>query len=362
MRRVLALLTMPAALLAGAGPAQAQDRTHRIKARMALPILLEDDVLSAHRISGADRIRDPRLHESWDQLHLQVTIDPTGAVIAVAPPSERVNYPPVSEAALARVAAAIRQWRYRPFESHGGPMTVRGNIWVEILSAERLPARHFAFPEIRPAAVSITLVRRRPWSFSYRVTIHGDGRVDFAGAQLGKASHRYAIPVARVEALIAQFRAADFWSSDPRYELRGASDLPTNTLIFDTGNAAREVVEYGGTRAGMPDALFALEAAVDDAADSERWTVGNARTVPALKREGFDFASPEAADMFVGMIWKAPDAVLRDVLDQGVNLDLDARTGRCAYCRNSRTYREAAIATATELKRPVVLEWLRLKP
>lgn len=127
-----------------------------------------------------------------------------------------------------------------------------------------------------PADLEISLSRsvclgRCP---DYKVTLHADGSVAYAGrmfvAKKGVASAR--VPVADVAALVAQLDAAGFErlsvpSPCPKGE---ATDHPTHTLTLTRNGRTHTVEHYTGNMCA-PEVLDALEDAVDKAAQTDAW-------------------------------------------------------------------------------------------
>jgi ankyrin repeat protein len=74
--------------------------------------------------------------------------------------------------------------------------------------------------------------------------------------------------------------------------------MPSQTLTLTLNGSAKKVVDYGGSVVGLPDAIEALESAVDTTADTARWVTGTPETLPALKAEHYNFASPAADNIF----------------------------------------------------------------
>jgi ankyrin repeat protein len=231
-------------------------------------------------------------------------------------------------------------------------------MYVTVVQAERLPARHVPFPEVRRDAVQIRLTRSSCFGScpSYAVTISGDGSVLFVGegSVNVEGEHRYAIPVERVDALIRQFRDGDFWSLDDHYEVP-VTDQATYTLTFSAGGVTKTVTDYVGRGGGMPRIVTALEEAVDEAADSARWITGNEHTLAALEAERFNFRSLRAAHMFHAVVREGSDALALALLDRGAPIDLPSN---CPSCVGGRTVRLQALFEATARGRIAIFDRL----
>ncbi len=314
--------------------------------------------MESHRVAGEERVRMAGVAD-FDIVYVEVSVDSAGNVVAARPGGDYDRQPSLlpAPAVLEHALAIARQWRFRPLERDGHPVAARGEVSIVFLTAERLPIRHLPFPEVRRDNVSITLERSGCFGScpSYSVTVRGDGHVSFAetGYVLVPGAHEYAIPPEAVDALVARFRAADFWSLDDAYTA-DITDSAVHTLTFRAGGQVKMVSDYVGVQAGMPDVVSALEGAVDETADTARWIEGNAHTVDALAAEHFDFGSRAAGAMLVKAIGHAPDAVVLAMLDRGFRLDTVAPW--CRKCAGARTYRQLALKAAIERGRPAIFD------
>jgi hypothetical protein len=302
------------------------------------PIQVSPERLASQRLSGESRIRsDQDEAPASRRVDLDIIVGENGAVVAVEPvleplrPGDSERYRDTRWTNLA--GEAVRQWRYRPFLRDGRERRARGRVTITMVPRERVLRGHTAFPEVRREEVTITLTRsicddeRCP---AYSVTIGGDGRTRFVSLEgtLVRGAHVGAIPVERVEQLIARFRAADFWSLRSSYWWRNA-DSPTVSLTFAAAGQSWTIVDHDGTADGMPDSVTALQDAVDEAADTGRWVRGNERTIAALDAEGFDFGSEQAARLVDQMIGWVPDAQILALIDRGAWL---GDSSACSSC------------------------------
>jgi hypothetical protein len=113
---------------------------------------------------------------------------------------------------------------------------------------------------------------------AYTITIHGDGRVEYEGKSnvktKGKQEGR--IEPAAVKALMAEFAKAKYLAlpeeySEGKCSCRRCTDMPTAVTELNAPGAKHRVSHYYGC-ACAPKELFALESAIDKAANSEQWT------------------------------------------------------------------------------------------
>jgi hypothetical protein len=130
--------------------------------------------------------------------------------------------------------------------------------------------------------VRITLSRGVCFGFcpDYTVTITGAGDVAYVGRRFVNVSgeQRATIPASDVARLIARFDAARFDSLRDEYRAQ-VTDLPTYTLTLERNGRRKTVVDYGGTGAGMPEAVRELQDEVDRVAGTARWVLRNGEPV-----------------------------------------------------------------------------------
>jgi hypothetical protein len=306
------------------------------RAQASVPIFFDDDSLLRHRIIGASIVTQPMGRRSWGGFPVRIIISPAGAVVAA-----RVDREDNDQGVdTARVVAAARGWRFRPFAYRGRPVAARGRIWIDYRPAVEWRDRRARFPPVDYSRLSIRLVRSDCFGGcpAYEVTIDGAGNVVFStgapppdadperfsrvnGVLLGGV-HRARIGRAALDALIARFRQARFFGLRREY-VAAITDIPTFELTFTAGRRSHTVRDYGGQEAGMPPAVTALEDAVDEAAGTARWVRGDAATVAALRSEGFDFASRRAGSMTLHAAggYGASEQVAIDLVEAGVALD-----------------------------------------
>lgn len=201
------------------------------------------------------------------EIFYEIIIDATGRPRAILTEGE-FGFEPSARTRAAKAALAAR----RPAPGSGRP--IRTFQTVSIVPLERPPTRHAPFPETGGQPVSITLERAGIYSpkGEYAVTLDSDGDVDFCGPGYIKAPgpHQSRISRAAFEALVQEFREADFFSLDDRY-VANITDGPTYYLRVRIGGQEKTVVDYAGRRVGMPAVIRSLQDAVDKAAETSRW-------------------------------------------------------------------------------------------
>ena len=304
-----------------------------------------------HRIGGEQEIEVPTgAGPSFSGIPVIVTIAPDGSVADARPdPRGLMGRDPTA------AVAAARQWRFRPFSYRGQPVTAQGTVEI----AYRVPAQwgdqNAQFPPIDYASLRIELSRSACFGPcpDYAVRIDGSGGILFStrGPSLEGAAevhrefnsdvgvllpgtHRGRIDRAALDALIARFREARFFSLRPDYTA-SVTDNPTYRLRFSSGGRTWTVTDYVGRTAGMPAVVTALEDEVDRVAGTARWVAGSADSVAALRDEGFDFTSRQAMQIAAmatvqRITPRPPDRFVIDLIEAGLPLDrpFDAETGR----------------------------------
>ena len=276
-------------------------------------------------------------------LTLLVTVDMAGKVIAAEPID---NYQKLD---AAPALAAVRAWTFRPQTFDGKLVNAIGRVSISYQKEPIPPNTAIAFPAADPADFAITLQRSACFGScpDYRVTVHGDGLVEFdtsddhfkgtaAQIHLEYNGHNVLLPghhvahvdPAAVARLLDQFRAAHFFGLRNEY-FYGATDNSTQVLTVRVGGASKTVTDYIGTMAGMPQAVRDLEEAVDAVAGTGRWVDGDLQTLDELDAAHFDYQSrlavmlaAAAASKMSG--YRPPEGIgklLLELVNRGVPLD-----------------------------------------
>jgi hypothetical protein len=276
-------------------------------------------------------------------LTILVTIDTTGKVIAATPTD---NYQKL-DAGLA--LSLVRGWTFRPQTFDGNPVNAIGRVSVTYRERPIPVDTSIVFPEGPAADTAITLERGACFGNcpDYRVTVHGDGLVEFdtgdehfkgAAAQvhleynghnvLLPGRHTARVDPASVAQLFERFRAAHFFGLKKEY-VYGATDNSTQVLTVRIGKASKTVTDYIGTQAGMPQEVRDLEDAVDLVAGTARWVSGDAQTLAELDAAHFEYQSEAGVKLIIAAAsklsdYRPPQAVetfISGLIDRGVPLD-----------------------------------------
>lgn len=281
--------------------------------------------------------------QGFSDLTILVTIDTTGHVTSAEPIDNYQKLDP------APALAVVRRWTFRPQTFEGKLVNAVGRVSVAYHQPAIPADTTIAFPAGAPTDAAITLERSACFGScpDYRVTVHGDGLVEFdtgndhfagtaAQVHLAYNGHNVLLPgrhtahvdPATVARLIERFRAAHFFGLKKEY-VYGATDNPTQVLTVRVGNASKAVTDYIGTQAGMPQAVRDLEEAVDTVAGTARWVGGNEQTLAELDAEHFDYRSQGGAELAAAAAYKLNDyrapegieALISGLIDRGVPLD-----------------------------------------
>jgi hypothetical protein len=137
-------------------------------------------------------------------------------------------------------------------------------------------------PPSNEGHVMITLQRGVCYGFcpDYTVTISGEGQVTYTGRRFVNVvgEQRATIAAADVQRLLRRFDAANFDGLRDSYRAQ-VTDLPTFTVTLERNGRRKVVVDYGGTSAGMPQAVRDLQDEIDRVANTARWVLRDGQPV-----------------------------------------------------------------------------------
>lgn len=136
---------------------------------------VERHAIEQARISGEKVIRRPGQEL---EVELLVTVSPDGRVVTTRPGGV---YGAPAATDIPAAEAAVRAWRFRPFEYRGRPVSVIGTVSLGFLPPARPPDPRVRFPDAPLRNVRIVLERTQCYGHcpAYRVEIDGDGTVLF---------------------------------------------------------------------------------------------------------------------------------------------------------------------------------------
>lgn len=294
-----------------------------------LPVVPSFDyqVAYAHELKPHRRaIPMKGVQAGFNQIHLTITVSPTGDVLEVHPTVE-VDPPPRDGGALKfwpQLEKEVRQWKFTPFERNGNPVTAEIEEYIDLVPPERLPKIYVTPPMLRPnSKISISLQRSGCFGScpSYTVTVSTEGLV-FEGSSyvVARGRHTAGIDASRVRKLASRFVTADFYSMEPKY-VASVTDNPAYVLSIDIDGHKKTVEDYVGSWEGMPAIISDLEEEVDELAKTERWIEGKDGLVMAMQTEKFNFQSFEAQTMLKEAASRGQSETVRELVAAGVPLD-----------------------------------------
>jgi ankyrin repeat protein len=279
----------------------------------------EYEVARAHEIKPhRHSIPLEGVRAGFNQLHLTLTVSPTGDVInaEAAGGADVLKFWP-------QLQGEVAQWKFKPFEDNGKTVTAEVEEYINLVPPERLPKAHVTAPILQPdSKVTITLKRSECMGScpAYTVAVSTDGIVFDGGySVVAHEKHTDKADPDEVRKLAKRFVAADFYSMDDSY-LAGVTDCATYVLSIAIDGHTKEVVDYVGEWEGMPAVISELEDEVDTFARTQRWIAGDDGLVPALRAEKFNFQSFEAQVMLKEAASRGKTATVKEFLEAGVPL------------------------------------------
>jgi ankyrin repeat protein len=294
----------------------------------ARPEPVSDEEVPSHVTGNHKAVRlSVGVENIFQSVHLTLVVDPSGNVLSANP----IEGP---SRAFRIAANEAMTWKYLPFEKDGLPTTVSISAWVRVLPPEELPKLHQPFPNTSSLeGVVMKLSRSGCYGTcpAYSVEIHGDGTVLYKGDAyvVVTGEHRDQLSPEQVTEILDAFRKADYFSLRDEYSYP-VTDCPTYTTSFQVDQVSKTVKDYVGEETGMPESVSNLENTIDHVADTMKWVKGNSQTVPALKREGWDFKSPEAAKVLARASQERSPTLVRDLLAAGVGQSGENENGNSA--------------------------------
>lgn len=271
-----------------------------------------------------------------DRVTVIVTVDRDGRVIAAEPgehPLKDPAHPLIWTGAdlppEPAIAAAL-QWRFRPQQFDGHPVQAIGTITIGYPMPAPAIDPQAVFPEGTPADTEMTLERTDCFFGCpiYQVTVSGEGQVRFS-ADPGTSNvalpgiHEARISSQAAEGLIDAFRSNHFAGLQPSYTA-GLPDTPTYTLTLRRGGRTIRVADHSGGLFTTPEPVRALQGEVDRVAGTARWIYGNAQTIDAMKAQGINVASAQAAEIASRAIRRQGAGDHRSVIDVERQRDVGA--------------------------------------
>lgn len=106
----------------------------------------------------------------------------------------------------------------------------------------------------------------------YKLTIYGDGNVEYEGRRFVKIEGKKAITISeeKVRQLLAEFQRIDYFSLEDSYEELMATDMPSAYTSLTIDGKTKTVRHYHGDF-NAPEKLTDLEDKIDEIVDSNQW-------------------------------------------------------------------------------------------
>jgi ankyrin repeat protein len=277
------------------------------------------DVVQSHELEPHRRtIPHPGVDHGFNQLHLTLTVSPTGEVVDAEATGDKkiLKYWP-------ELQGEVRQWKFMPFEKDGKPVRAQVEEYIDLVPPERPPAHHVVPPVLRPnSKVAITLQRSGCFGScpAYSVTVSTEGIIfEGNGNVAAQGKHHSNVDPDAVRKLAKMFIASDFYSMDSRYEA-SVTDSPTYSLSLTVDGRNKSIVDYVGEWVGMPGVITELEKKVDAIGLTDRWISGAEGLVQTLEEEKFNFKSFQAQVMLKEAARQGKAGTVRELLEAGVSL------------------------------------------
>ena len=148
----------------------------------------------------------------YSVLDLTLTVSPEGRVLKAVPSGGKEVL-----ACWPQLRSEVMQWRFRPFEAGGKPVTARVEEHIRLVPPEQLPQTRVVPPELRPGSeVFISLSRSGCYGTcpAYSVTIGTRNGIEFFGQSYVAEKGAHSIPIGpdSVRALASEFINAGFYS------------------------------------------------------------------------------------------------------------------------------------------------------
>jgi hypothetical protein len=310
-RRAGLLLTT--ALLCWSSSARAQDRP---------PVEFPEKQVASHRIGTLRSLRGEGRQFPFNGIKLEVIVSPDGKVESAKAFSGKEEF-------YSQAEAIELERQFKPFEQDG--VAVRASITdaVSVYPPEKWAETKGPFPEIQDwSSLRITLKRAKMCDggcLSYSVEIRGDGSVTFHGGPyaLITGEHHATISKDAVVNLVNEFRQADYFSLKKRYADSRSDQIGITTSIEFDGNR-KQVFDYLGLLAGLPDVVKTLETAIDQTAGIGKWLRETSETWPSLVAENWDFAArtEENRTLLTSVVNKGSSELVQNFVASGAPTDL----------------------------------------
>jgi len=294
-------------LLCQACSAQSVPSTSEAQQVPALRVCVKDELsahapsreeIKAHRQFDAPVITRPfgAKRDNWE-LGVLIKVDEKGHPACYYVEKDEFRREQALDDERRDVLSRVASWHYAPFIVDGRPVV---SLVKESIREQIAPERHLPLPNVPMSQVAITLERTGCYGTcpAYWVTLYGDGRAVYEGRGyvdvLGR--HEYRVDPARIAALVESARGKDIWSMANEYRYP-VTDNPTYFMRLKFGDQGKEIEDYVGGSAGMPEVISEFEDEIDRAAESNAWINLGMPAVERLSEESFPFVSKEGEEL-----------------------------------------------------------------
>lgn len=294
-------------LLCQACSAQNVPSTSEAQQVPALRVCIKDELsahapsreeIKAHRQFDVPVITRPfgTERDNWE-LGVLIKVDEKGHPVCYFVEKDEFGREQVLDDERKDVLSKVASWQYAPFIVDGRSEV---SLVKESIREQIAPEHHLPLPKVPMSQVAITLERTGCYGTcpAYWVTLYGDGRAVYEGRGyvdvIGR--HEYRVEPAQIAALVESARSKDIWSmaSEYRYPV---TDNPTYFMRLKIGDQTKEITDYVGRSAGMPEVISEYEDEIDRAAESGTWINLGMPAVERLSEEGFHFESIEGEEL-----------------------------------------------------------------
>jgi|ERR1700682_462166 len=149
-------------------------------------------------------------------------------------------------------------------------------VWV-FASRQTSQLSNLTDSELKEVVIRLERTRCYGNCPAYKLTIHGDGRVEYDGADNVKVKGKKeaGIGLADVKRIVSEFDKAGYFSIEQfkreKCSCTLCTDMPTTITEIQVKGTSHRVEHYYGCRCA-PKALWDLEGTIDKIARTEQWT------------------------------------------------------------------------------------------
>jgi len=207
-------------------------RAQTVDEKPASVLPVDSGVARAHELKPhRDNIPLTGIGQGFHQLRLTLTVSPSGDVTdadATGSPEDDRFWP--------QVKGEVFQWKFKPFEKGGSPVTAEVEEYVNLVPPERFPKVHVPPPALHADSI-ITITLSRSGCFgscpAYEVSVTQHQTV-FTGSYyvVAGGKHVASVDAGEVRRLAKKFIEADFYSMEDTYHA-SVTDNPSYGISID---------------------------------------------------------------------------------------------------------------------------------